>query len=201
MQDTRDTEQFGLITIRTGTEIGIDFAILESTTNTPITILSVQPVGKGIGNVVRPVEIKIASGRVLVPRSAYIEDPPVIDYGNGRCGVQQLSPVNGYVLRRGLYQTVNVWTVLLGARPGRYNITGQVVTYSQGAPVTSRPSCTATTAGSPVTHRCCARPRTARGPACIRPASSKARCPNRSSREVLCDGVAPMAWTMPHTRT
>lgn len=130
--DTRDTEQFGLTTIRVGTEIGIDFAILENLAKAPITILSVQPVGKGIGTVVRPVEIKIASGRVLVLRSAYIEDPPVQYDGNGKCGVQQLSPVNGYVLRRGLYHSADVWTVLLGVRPGRYNITGQVVTYTQG---------------------------------------------------------------------
>jgi hypothetical protein len=144
--DTGDTEQGGLAAIRTGTEIGIDFAILQNITKAPITILSVQPVGRGIGTVVRPVEIKIASGQVLIPRSAYIEDPLVEYYGHGRCGVQQLSPVNGYVLRRCLHHSVNVWTVLVGVRPGRYRVTGQVVTYTQGEPATSRRSGTATTA-------------------------------------------------------
>jgi hypothetical protein len=90
--DTRDTEQFGLVTVRAGTEIGIDFAFVQNISSTPITLLDVTLVGTGNGTVIRPVEMKIAvSNRSSVGRTAYIEDPPVFYDGNGRCDVQDLS--------------------------------------------------------------------------------------------------------------
>ena len=128
--DTRDTEQFRLITIRTGTELGINFAFVQNITSTPITLLNVTLVGTGNGTAIRPVEMKIAvSNRGAVPRTAYIEDAPVLYDGKGRCDVQELRPVHGYVLRARSF--VTIWTVLLGWRPGRYNITGNVITYTQ----------------------------------------------------------------------
>jgi len=53
----------------------------------------------------------------------------VFNVGHGRCDVQELRPVHGYVLRPRSF--VTIWTVLLGSRPGRYHITGNVITYSQ----------------------------------------------------------------------
>ena len=129
--ETGDTEQTGLSTIRTGTEIGIDFSFVRNITGAPITLLSAEPVGRGIGTVIRPVEIKIAFGLNSIPRSGYIEDPPVVNYGRGRCGVQSLGEVHGAVLSPGLHHAVTIWTVLLGIRPGRYNVTAQVITYTQ----------------------------------------------------------------------
>jgi hypothetical protein len=130
--ETGDTERSGLASIRVGTEIGIDFSFLRNITQAPIVIVAITPVGKGIGTVVRPVEIKIAFAHKSIPRSAYIEDPPVVNYGNGRCGVQALGRVRGDVLRSGVHRAVTIWTVLLGVRPGRYNVTAQVITYLRG---------------------------------------------------------------------
>jgi hypothetical protein len=128
--DTGDTEQGGLATIRTGTEIGIDFAFVQNISSRPIILLDVTLAGTGNGTVIRPVEMKIAvSNRNSVARTAYVEDPPVFYDGNGRCDVQELRPVRGYVLRPRSF--VTIWTVLLGLRPGNYHITGNVVTYSQ----------------------------------------------------------------------
>jgi hypothetical protein len=129
--ETGDTEQSGLATIRVGTEIGIDFSFLRNISRSPITILAITPIGKGVGTVVQPVEIKIALGQNSIPRSGYIEDPPVINYGKGRCGVQSLGQVHGDMLLPGLHHAVTIWTVLYGVHPGRYNITAQVITYTQ----------------------------------------------------------------------
>jgi hypothetical protein len=128
--DTRDTEQFGLVTIRVGTEIGIDFAFVQNISSRPITLLDVTLTGAGNGTVIRPAEMKIAvSNRSAVARTAYVEDPPVFHDGNGRCDVQDLRPVHGYVLRPRSF--VTIWTVLLASRPGRYHITGNMITYTQ----------------------------------------------------------------------
>lgn len=127
--DTSDMENLGLATIRPGTEIGINFAIIYNKESAPITILTVKLVGTGLGSIVRPVQTNITIGRGSLPRSAYIEDPPVEYFGNGKCGVQSLRRVSGYVLRP--HTAVTVWTVLLGLRPGKFHITGNVVSYKQ----------------------------------------------------------------------
>jgi hypothetical protein len=81
--------------------------------------------------VIRPVETKITIGKGSLPRAAYIENPPVLNYGNGKCGVQRLARVNGYVLHRGVANAVSTWMVLLGIHPGRYKVSGVMITYLQ----------------------------------------------------------------------
>lgn len=126
-----DSELSGLVTLRTGAELGINFTFLTDIADQPITIVAIKPVGRGLGAVIRPVETKIATGKGSLPRAAYIEDPPVLNYGNGKCGVQGLTRVNGYVLRRGVRHAISVWMVLLGVHPGRYKVPGVVITYLQ----------------------------------------------------------------------
>jgi hypothetical protein len=126
-----DSEEGGLVTFRTGAELGVHFAFLTDIADQPITIIAIKPVGRGLGTVIRPVETKIAIHKGSIPRSAYIEDPPVLNHGNGKCDVQRLARVNGYVLRRGVRHAISIWMVLLGVHPGRYNIPGVVITYLQ----------------------------------------------------------------------
>ncbi len=128
--DTSGMDEGGLATIRPGTEIGIKLAVIDNKESVPITLLAINLAGSGLGRVVRPVQMKIAAGRGSVPISAYVEDPPVQPHGNGKCAVQPLKSVRGYVLRP--HATVNIWTVLLGLRPGKYHVTGNVVSYQQG---------------------------------------------------------------------
>jgi hypothetical protein len=126
-----DSEQSGLVTLRTGAELGIDFTFLTNIADHPITIIAIKPVGRGLGTVIRPVETKIAIHKRSLPRAAYIEDPPVLNYGNGKCGVQRLGRVSGFVLRRGVRHAISTWMVLLGVHPGRYNVHGVIITYVQ----------------------------------------------------------------------
>ena len=82
-----DSEQSGLVTLRPGAELGLDFTFLTNIADQSITIISIEPVGRGLGTVIRAVETKITVGKGSLPRAAYIEDPPVLNYGNGKCVV------------------------------------------------------------------------------------------------------------------
>jgi hypothetical protein len=127
--DNRTIGQDGLITIRIGTQIGMNAIWLDNFSHTPITIDSVDLVGKGIGTVVRRVGTQVAiSGLRSVPVSAYAETPPVALTRRG-CIAQALRPLAGYRLMPGKF--VTLWTILLGVRPGRYNISSHVITYTQ----------------------------------------------------------------------
>jgi len=127
--ENRGTFEVGLAAIRTGTEIGINGVWLTNVSHSPITIDSVQQVGRRVGIVVRPVETEIAvSGPRSVPVSAYAENPPVELTTRG-CVVQELRPVVGYRLLPGKF--VTLWTILLGLRPGHFNVPTHLITYTQ----------------------------------------------------------------------
>jgi xanthosine utilization system XapX-like protein len=117
-------------TIRTGTEIGVLFTLLYNHTHAPITIDAITLVGRGLGTVVRPVLTQIAWGKpgASVPQSGYVENPPVTLTAGG-CTAQALRPVAGYRLQPG--DDIAVWQIMLALRPGRYNISSHLITYTQ----------------------------------------------------------------------
>ena len=128
--DNDGTYQLGLITIRTGTEIGIVAVLLYNHSQAPLTIDAVSLAGHGVGTVVRRVRTEIADGgpRASVPQSAYVENPPV-QLTAGGCVAEALRPVAGYrLLPR---KIVALWTILIAVRPGRYTIASHLITYTQ----------------------------------------------------------------------
>jgi hypothetical protein len=128
--DNGSSEQTGLATFRTGTEIGELDTFLYNHTRAPITIDAVKLVGRGLGTVVRPVLTQIAWGKphASVPQSAYVENPPVTLTAGG-CTVQALRPITGYRLLPG--DAIAIWQVMLALRPGRYNVDGHLITFTQ----------------------------------------------------------------------
>src|ERR1700722_19614900 len=115
----KSVDQDGVITIRVGTETGLNAVWLDNPSRTPITVESVRPIGEGTGTVVRQIQTQIAvSGPRSVPVSVYAEDPPVARTARG-CVAQALRPLAGYQLMPGKF--VTLWTVLLSNKPGRYN--------------------------------------------------------------------------------
>jgi hypothetical protein len=125
----RSVDQDGVITIRVGTEIGFNGVWLDNTSRVPITIDSVKLIGSGAGTVVRQEQTQIAiSGPRSVPVSVYAENPPVARTTRG-CVTQVLRPLVGYRLLPGKF--VTLWTILLGIRSGRYNISRHMITYTQ----------------------------------------------------------------------
>jgi hypothetical protein len=128
--DNGESDQAGLITIRTGTEIGVLDTLLHNNSRAPVTIDAITLVGRGLGTVVRPVLTQIAWGKphASVPQSAYVENPPVTLTAGG-CTAQALRPVAGYRLLPG--DNIAVWQIMLALRPGRYNIGSHLITYTQ----------------------------------------------------------------------
>jgi xanthosine utilization system XapX-like protein len=128
--DNGSSDQLGVATIRTGTEIGVLFTLLYNHTHAPITIDAITLVGRGLGTVVRPVLTQIAWGKpgASVPQSGYVENPPVTLTAGG-CTAQALRPVAGYRLQPG--DDIAVWQIMLALRPGRYNISSHLITYTQ----------------------------------------------------------------------
>jgi hypothetical protein len=100
---------------------------------------SVSFPGRGVGSVIRIVQVEIGpsiAGKIPrsqitkgVPGGAYQTDPPVAWWAPTRsCGRQVLDPVRGYVLPpRGI---ARVWVVIEASRPGRYKF-GHVLHYVQ----------------------------------------------------------------------
>jgi hypothetical protein len=128
--DNGSSDQLGLATFRTDTEIGVLFTFLYNHSREPITIDAIRLVGRGVGTVVRPVLTQIAYGKrnASVPQSAYAENPPVT-LTTGGCTAQALKPVAGFRLLPG--DSIAVWQILLALRPGRYNISSHLITYTQ----------------------------------------------------------------------
>jgi hypothetical protein len=128
--DNSSSEQAGLATFRTGTEVGELDTTLYNRTRAPITIDAIKLTGRGMGTVLRPVLTQIAYGKphASVPQSAHVENPPVT-LTTGGCTVQALRPVAGYRLLPG--DAIAVWQIILALRPGRYNIGSHLITYTQ----------------------------------------------------------------------
>jgi hypothetical protein len=123
-------QQLGLAPIRTGTEIGVLYTLLYNHSHTPLTIDAITLAGKGLGTVVRPARTQIADGGPgsSVPQTVYAENPPLAKTTSG-CVTEALRPVTGYRLKPGHY--IAVWTIILGTRPGRFNLNNHLITYTQ----------------------------------------------------------------------
>ncbi len=129
-----------LAPLKPGDEVGMLFVDLDNSSNSPLSLRSVSFPGRGVGTVIRIVQLEIGpsiAGKIPpsqitkgVPGGAYRTDPPVAWWAPTRtCGRQVLDPVRGYVLPpRGI---ARVWVVLQAARPGRYSF-GHVLRYTQG---------------------------------------------------------------------
>jgi hypothetical protein len=120
-------QQSGLAPLRPGTQIGILGTLLYNDSRAPVIIDAIKLAGQGLGTVIRPVETQIAAGNPSVPQSVYAENPPVTDTTGG-CVSQVLRPVTGYRLRPG--DSIAIWTIILAVRPGRYDISTHLITYT-----------------------------------------------------------------------
>ena len=109
-------------------------------THAPLVIKSVGFTGRGIGTVIKVVQVNLAPAgyggkdpRLIFdsdPLSTYGTDPPVERYGPGlKCHRQILRQVKGY--RLGYNANARVWVVIRNLRPGRWTITSHVITYTQ----------------------------------------------------------------------
>ncbi len=124
---------YGLAPLKPGTQLGLLDVDLVNRSRLPITLESVEGIGRGLGTVIRVVEVKIApahgTGRQDTPGGAYQTDPPVWWVGRGTCIKQRLLPLHGFRLAPG--GPARVWIVVQVARPGRFAVTGYFVRYTQ----------------------------------------------------------------------
>jgi len=124
---------YGLAPLKPGTQLGLLDVALVNRSRLPITLESVEGIGRGLGTVIRVVEVKIApahgTGRKDTPGGACQTDPPVWWVGRGTCIKQRLLPLHGFRLAPG--GLARVWIVVQVARPGRFAVTGHLVRYTQ----------------------------------------------------------------------
>jgi hypothetical protein len=117
----------------TGSQLGLLDVDLVNRSHSPITLESIRGIGRGLGTVIRVVEVKIApahgNGSTDVPGGAYETDPPVYWAGEGTCAKQTMVPLHGFRLEPG--GLARVWIVVQAARPGRFAVTGHIVRYAQ----------------------------------------------------------------------
>jgi hypothetical protein len=128
------TTSYGLAPLKPGTQLGLLDVDLVNRSHSPITLVSISGIGRGLGTVIRVVEVKIApahgNGSKDAPGGAYETDPPVYWVGKGTCLKQAMVPLHGFRLAPGAL--ARVWIVVQAARPGRFAVTGHVVRYAQG---------------------------------------------------------------------
>jgi hypothetical protein len=124
---------FGLAPIRPGTQLGLLYADVSNRSRSPITLTSVTLVGRGVGTVIKIVEIKIApleTGNKAVPGGAYEVYPPTAYWPPAAsCGKQPLVPLPGFRLAPGTL--ARVWFRIQGAAPGPFLVAGDLVRYQQ----------------------------------------------------------------------
>jgi len=128
----------GLAPLRPGTQLGLLVVYLQNRSRSPITINSVRGLGRGLGAVIKVVEVKIAPARGAdgkavpdgVPGGSYQTDPPVFWTGPGACNEERLVRLRGFRLAAG--GLARVWIVVQAARPGRFAISGHLVRYTRG---------------------------------------------------------------------
>jgi hypothetical protein len=129
---------FGLAPLKPGTQLGLLDVYLQNRSHSPITIDSVRGMGRGLGTIIKVVEVKIAPARGVdgkavpdgVGGGAYETDPPVMWTGPGKCNEELLVRLHGFQLAAG--GLARVWIVVQAARPGRFAVTGHLVRYTQG---------------------------------------------------------------------
>lgn len=115
---------------RPGDQLGLLDVALRNRSRSPLTINSVTIPGRGVGTVIRVIEVKIAPDLApakAVVGGAYETDPPV--YFIGWCRRQVLRPVHGYRLAPGAQ--ARLWEVFDYVRPGRFAIRKHIITYTQ----------------------------------------------------------------------
>jgi hypothetical protein len=128
---------FGLAPLKPGTQLGLLDVYLQNRSRSPIMINSVTGVGRGLGTVIKVVEVKIAPARGAGGKSvadgvgggAYATDPPVSWTGPGHCDEERLVRLRGFRLAAG--GLARVWIVVQAAEPGRFAISGHLVRYTQ----------------------------------------------------------------------
>ena len=122
---------FGIAPLRPGDQVGMLDVGLWNRSNSPLTITAITVPGRGVGTVIRVIEVKIAPDRPLssaVFGGAYSTDPPV-QYTAGHCRQQVLKPVHGYTMAPGA--KARVWVVIQDLRPGRFAIREHIIRYTQ----------------------------------------------------------------------
>jgi hypothetical protein len=122
----------GISPLRPGLQLGVLDVLLHNSSRLPVTIDSIEIRGRGVGTVIRVLQVRIApfqAAAKAVPGSAYNTDPPV-QWIAGSCHEQILRPVRGYRLLPG--QNAYIWEIIDAIGPGRYHVPDHVVTYSQG---------------------------------------------------------------------
>lgn len=123
--------------IRPGVQIGLLYYDVYNKSSATISIDSVSIAGRGVGTVVRVVQIKMAPLRYglhddephSVPAALYTTNPPVFFEGS-ICRKQALVPVRAFRLTPG--SVARMWIVLRAMRPGKWVIPAHVIYYSQG---------------------------------------------------------------------
>jgi hypothetical protein len=127
------TTSYGLAPLKPGTQLGLLDVDLVNRSHSSIRLESISGVGRGLGTVIRVVEVKIApahgNGSKDVPGGAYETDPPVFWVRKGTCLKQALVPIHGFRLAAG--GLARVWIVVQAARPGRFAVTGHIARYSK----------------------------------------------------------------------
>jgi hypothetical protein len=124
---------FGLAPIRPGSQLGLLYASLTNKSRSPLAINSVTLAGRGVGTVIKLVEVKIApneTGRKGTPGGAFEVYPPTSYWTpTGTCNQQVLVALPGFRLAPG--GEARVWFRIQGARPGTFHVKGDVVHYLQ----------------------------------------------------------------------
>jgi hypothetical protein len=123
----------GLSPLKPGVQLGLLVAALTNRSRSPIAISSVTLVGRGVGTVIKTVQVKIApaeTGNKSVTGGAYEVFPPAAWWPpTASCGKQPLLPVRGFRLAPGAL--ARVWVVIQGIRPGPFLVRAHLVRYRQ----------------------------------------------------------------------
>ena len=126
---------YGAVGIPPGSRVGWLGLFLKNVSDAPLFIERVEPNGRGIGTVIRTVEMQASPNLGYGPSSVhaiwggiFTSDPPVA-YIGGICHSPNLLPLQGFRLSPG--QEMRVWMVLEAVGPGRYRVPSHTVTYRQ----------------------------------------------------------------------
>ena len=106
---------------------------MHNRSGSPLAISSVTLVGRGVGTVIKVVEVKIApleSGNKGVPGGAFEVFPPAAYWPPAAsCGKQVLVPLHGFRLAPGAL--ARVWVLVQAASPGPFFVRAHLVRYRQ----------------------------------------------------------------------
>ncbi len=124
----------GLGPLKPGAELGLLLAGLKNKSRSPVVISSVALVGRGVGTVIKVVEVKLApneTGNNAAPGGAYeVSAPEAWWPPTASCGRQPLVPLHGFRLAPGVL--ARIWVVIQAARPGKFFAKAHLVLYTQG---------------------------------------------------------------------